>query len=128
MKLIFLGTSHGIPTESRFCSSAALEVDGKLYLIDAGAPIVDMLLRCKRHPGAIRAVFCTHHHGDHTDGLLNLTDLCGWAYKTADFDVYVTREEQAELIPACVALASNFTSPAYLGALRKRYFVLCQVG
>ena len=107
MKITFLGTSHGIPTETRFCTSTMIEVAGKLYFIDAGAPIADLVLRYGKHPNDIKAVFCTHHHGDHTDGLLNLTDLCGWAFRESSFDIFVTRAEQGEVLKACVALASR---------------------
>lgn len=107
MKISFLGTSHGIPTAERFCSSLMIEVGGSLYFIDAGAPIVELMLKMGRHPNEIRAVFCTHHHGDHTDGLLGLTDLCNWAFKESSFDIFVTINEQADALKACTELASG---------------------
>lgn len=107
MKVTFLGSSHGIPTAERFCSCTMIEINEKLYFIDAGAPVADLVLRYGKHPNDIKAVFCTHHHGDHTDGLLNLTDLCGWAFRESEFDVFVTRAEQAEVLKACVAIASR---------------------
>ncbi|MBR2460636.1 MAG: MBL fold metallo-hydrolase [Clostridia bacterium] len=106
MKITFLGSSHGIPSAERFCSCAMLEINEKLYFIDAGAPLIDLLLRNGKHPEDIKAVFCTHHHGDHTDGLLNLTDLCNWAFKNTSFDMFVTKGEQGEVIKACVAVSS----------------------
>lgn len=96
MKITFLGTSHGIPSDIRFCTSTMIEVNGKLYFIDAGAPVIDLVLRNGKHPNDIKAVFCTHHHGDHTDGLLNLTDLCTWAFREASFDMYMTSMAVAE--------------------------------
>lgn len=107
MKITFLGSSHGIPSAERFCSCIMIEVAEKLYFIDAGAPVADLILRYGKHPNDIKAVFCTHHHGDHTDGLLNLTDLCGWAFRETSFDIFVTKAEQAEVLKACVAIASR---------------------
>ena len=107
MKITFLGSSHGIPSAERFCTCMMIEVNEKLYFIDAGAPVADLVLRYGKHPNDIKAVFCTHHHGDHTDGLLNLTDLCGWAFRETSFDIFVTKAEQAEVLKACVAIASR---------------------
>ena len=107
MKVTFIGSSHGIPSAERYCSCTMIEVNGALYFIDAGAPVIDLLLRRGRHPNEIRAVFCTHHHGDHTDGLLNLTDLCNWAYTDSSVDIFVTKAEQAEILKACVIISSK---------------------
>ena len=79
-----------------------IEVGGKLYFIDAGAPVIDLVLRNGKHPSDIKAVFCTHHHGDHTDGILNLVDLCTWAYKEAEYDLYVTTDEVGKSFAQCV--------------------------
>ena len=43
MKLYFLGTCHGAQEKGRFLTCTALEVNGKMYLIDAGAPFVYLL-------------------------------------------------------------------------------------
>ena len=45
MKITFLGTSHGVPAADRYCSSTMLEINGARYFIDAGAPLIDILLR-----------------------------------------------------------------------------------
>lgn len=90
MKIRFFGTSHGVPSAERFCSCTCLEIGNRLYLIDCGAPAIDLMLRCGLHPDQLRAVFFTHIHGDHTDGLLNLADLCNWYFKESSFDIYMT--------------------------------------
>ncbi len=83
MKIKFLGTSHGVPETTRRCTSVLLEASGCHYLIDAGAPIADELTRAGVAFADIRAVFITHLHGDHVDGLVQFTDLCNWYYRTA---------------------------------------------
>ena len=44
-RIITLGTSHGDPTWCRFNSSTLLQVCGKSYLIDAGAPVNALMIR-----------------------------------------------------------------------------------
>ena len=73
MKIVFLGTSHGNPEANRFCSSAALVVGGKWYVVDAGAPILPLLLSRGVHPKEIGGIFITHAHDDHYFGLIEYT-------------------------------------------------------
>jgi len=98
MKLQFLGAGHGVPTEDRFCSCAMLTCGGKHYLIDAGAPVADLLIRNSVDIADLRAVFITHRHGDHTAGLPHLLDLCNWYFRQADFDVYLTEQKTADAL------------------------------
>ena len=44
-RIITWGTSHGDPTWCRFNSSTLLQVCGKSYLIDAGAPVNALMIR-----------------------------------------------------------------------------------
>ena len=60
MKITFLGTSHGVPSPTRYCSATLLEVEDRAYLIDAGAPVADLLIRRGVPFEKLRAVFTTH--------------------------------------------------------------------
>lgn len=102
MKITFLGSSHGVPSAERFCSSVMFETNGSIYLIDAGAPVIDLLLRQGKNVNDLKAVFTTHKHGDHVDGLLSLADLCNWYYKNTSFDIYVTEPCITETFSACI--------------------------
>ena len=62
MKITFLGTSHGVPAADRYCSSTMIDVNGCLYFIDAGAPLIDLLLRRGADLNQVKAVFTTHLH------------------------------------------------------------------
>ena len=97
MKLTFLGTSHGLPSKTRYNSCTAIETNGNVYLIDCGAPVFDQLIRYDlvdfdTNPQVLKAIFTTHCHGDHTQGALPLLDLCNWKYKEASFDLFFTDE------------------------------------
>ncbi|MBQ8397403.1 MAG: MBL fold metallo-hydrolase [Clostridia bacterium] len=84
MKIKFLGTSHGVPERDRRCTSVLFEAGGKHYLIDAGAPIADELTRAGVPFADISAIFLTHLHGDHINGLVHFIDLSNWFYKDSD--------------------------------------------
>ncbi len=56
MKLLFLGTGHGVPTVDRFFSATLLECGGQYYLIDAGAPIAELFVRYGISYEKLRAV------------------------------------------------------------------------
>lgn len=104
MKLTFLGTSHGVPAADRYCSCAMLETGGVIYLIDAGAPVADLLIRRGIPYTALRAIFTTHAHGDHTNGLLNLCDLSNWHFRDASYDVFLTEQALADTLKTMIAI------------------------
>ena len=91
MKITFFGSSHGVPEPHRKCSCTLVETGGKKYLIDAGMDPVDELVTRGIGIEEISAVFITHLHGDHTDGLIHMADLLSWYYKTASPSFYVPK-------------------------------------
>ena len=93
MRIKFLGSSHGVPSSERFCSSIMLEIGENIYIIDAGAPIADLLIRERVNIEKVRAVFTTHAHGDHVSGILQFSDLINWHYKKASVSFYLTEEK-----------------------------------
>lgn len=95
MKITFAGTSHGVPAADRFCSCYVIESNGKLYMVDAGAPATEMILRHGGEVKDFRALFTTHVHGDHTLGMISLVNLLNWYYKDCSADIFVT--EQAHI-------------------------------
>ena len=103
MKITFLGSSHGVPSAERYCSCAMIEVGESIYLIDAGAPVTDLLMRYGKSVDDLSAVFTTHCHSDHTNGLFGLTGLCNWYFKKAAFDVFVTNEKIPQAIASYIA-------------------------
>ena len=96
MRLITIGTSHGVPEAHRRCSSSLLEINGSYYVVDMGTQTVEDL----RHRGIairdVRMVICTHPHGDHTDGLISFVDLVNWYFKDASPTVILPNEKLIE--------------------------------
>lgn len=50
MKITFLWTSHGCAEKGRFVSSTLFEVNGAMYVVDAGAPVDAQLLNNDKNP------------------------------------------------------------------------------
>ncbi len=98
MKITFLGTSHGTPSAERFCSCIMIEVGESIYIVDAGAPLIDQLLRFGRDPEKVRAVFTTHGHGDHVDGLPRFVSLMDSRAQYAGVDVHLTEQKLVDTI------------------------------
>jgi len=84
MKITFLGTSHGVPEANRKCSCIMIEVGENIYFVDMGMPVVDELRTRGKSIAAVKGIFITHMHGDHTDGLIQFIDLITWYFKTPD--------------------------------------------
>ena len=89
MRIVFLGTSHGVPEPNRRCSSTMIEVDGAYYFIDMGTQSIEGLISRGIRPEQVKACFVTHLHGDHTNGLISYVDLCNWYFKEASTEFYL---------------------------------------
>jgi len=72
MELIVLGTGYPYPSGDRAGPSCAVAVNGKVFVVDAGRGAVMRLAAADISWDAIEAVFITHLHSDHIDGLPDL--------------------------------------------------------
>lgn len=106
MKITFLGTACGVPQSDRYCSATMVECGGRTYLIDAGAPVVELMRRQDKTPEQLSAVFITHVHGDHIDGLPALINIMNWYYKDADPTVFIPEEGYIEPLFGWLSLLS----------------------
>ena len=92
MRIKFLGTSFGAPSIGRHQQSILLETDnGEAYLFDAGAPVLDILINEGYDLTKIKAIFLSHMHGDHIDGIFDIIYLS--AYFGMKFELYVPDEK-----------------------------------
>jgi len=79
-KLVFLGTSAGVPTSDRGLSSVALQWKGEVILFDVGEGTQNNMIKARISPMKVDKVLITHLHGDHIlglPGLLMTMDLLG---------------------------------------------------
>ena len=86
MKWTVAGASHGVPEKHRFCTSIFLQVEGNTYIFDAGAPISGLLSYHDISHDSVKAVFVSHAHTDHMNGLPAFcSELMWWGgYKNCD--------------------------------------------
>jgi ribonuclease Z len=88
MKLILLGTGYPYPSADRAGPSCAVAAGDKLFIVDAGRGSVMRLAATGNPWSAIDAVFLTHLHSDHIDGLPDLYH-CAWEFgKGTPFQLY----------------------------------------
>lgn len=100
MRVVFFGSSHGIPEANRRCSCALVEVGENRYFIDMGIMAIDELVNRGIAVDSVKGIFITHMHGDHTNGLISFVDLCSWVYKTAEPKIFLPKVEGKEAIEA----------------------------
>lgn len=100
MKIKFWGTSHGVPSAERYCQSMFIETEHGGYIVDAGAPVMEGLLKENYDLTKLKAVFITHMHGDHVAYIFGLLSLASWYYHDMDFDVYLPEQEGIDTITA----------------------------
>jgi len=74
MKVIFLGTSSGMPTLKRNVSSIALVFinKNKLWLLDCGENTQQQIQKTSLKLSKLEKIFISHLHGDHVFGLPGL--------------------------------------------------------
>ena len=89
MRIVFFGSSHGVPEANRRCSSAMIEVGERRYFIDMGTQSIEQLITRRMAPNSVKGIFFTHMHGDHTNGLISFVDLCTWYFKDVDPAIYL---------------------------------------
>jgi ribonuclease Z len=72
MKVVPLGTSSGKPTLKRNVSATAVVREGEWLLFDCGEGTQTQIQRAGLSPNRLTAIFITHLHGDHFNGLAGL--------------------------------------------------------
>lgn len=98
MKLTFLGTSHGVPEPNRRCTCTMVEIKGRYYFVDLGIQVIEELMTRGIPMDAVKGIFLSHMHGDHTNGLISFVDLCTWYFKTVDSVICIPDMEGAQVI------------------------------
>ena len=107
MKITFIGSSHGVPEPHRKCSSIMIEEGGNVYFIDMGTPAIDALRTRNIPVDAVKGIFITHMHGDHTNGLISFVDLITWYFKTPDPVICLPMPEAGKVISDWLQVTLN---------------------
>ena len=84
MRVIPLGTSSGKPTLKRNVSGLAVAREAEWLLFDCGEGTQVQIARAGLNPSRLAAVFITHLHGDHFNGLPGLLSTMGLDQRTRD--------------------------------------------
>jgi ribonuclease Z len=85
---ILLGTGYPRPDADRAGPSTAIVIGEKVFLVDAGRGVTMRLAAANLAPKNIRAVFLTHLHSDHIDGLPDVFHTTWQFGRTNAFELY----------------------------------------
>lgn len=105
MNIRFLGTSFGAPSKGRHQQSLLVETNENAYLIDTGAPVLDILVNDSYDLTKIKAIFITHLHGDHMNGLFDILNLADF-YKL-NLSVYLPEQRGIDLFENYCLIQKN---------------------
>ncbi len=111
MRIVFLGTSHGVPEPHRRCSSIMVEIGENRYIIDMGTQIIERLKTANKPVESIKGVFITHMHGDHSNGLVSFFDLCSWHFKNADPAIFLPGQAEEAMAAIDAWIRCNGQTP-----------------
>ena len=83
-----LGTASAMPVVNRNQSAQALQVHGRLFLIDAGEGVQAQMVRFHVPMMKLEAIFISHVHGDHIFGLFGLLSTFGMGGRMVPLHIY----------------------------------------
>lgn len=84
MRVVPLGTSSGKPTLKRSLSALAVVCEREWLLFDCGEGTQMQIQRAGLSPSRLAAIFITHLHGDHFNGLSGLLSTLGLDRRTRE--------------------------------------------
>ncbi|MEM1549033.1 MAG: ribonuclease Z [Candidatus Methanomethylicia archaeon] len=91
IKLVFLGTSAGLPTIKRGLSCIALKYHGDLLIFDCGEGAQRSIIMAGLGFPKNLKIFITHMHSDHVLGILGLLQTLSLMNRSFDLHVYGPR-------------------------------------
>ena len=105
-RITVLGSSSGMPSPTRFCSSLFFQTERLNFLLDCGEGVSFSLLRNKIDPELIDSIFISHSHVDHLGGLFLLVQMMHLLQRRAPLNVYLPEE--------AISGVENFLHTCYL--------------
>lgn len=105
-RITVLGSSSGMPSPTRFCSSFFFQTEKSNFLLDCGPGVSFSLLRQKIDPELIDWIFISHCHTDHIGGLFLLIQMMHLMQRRRPLNVYLPEE--------AVSGVRNYLNTCYL--------------
>jgi ribonuclease Z len=88
MYAILLGTGFPRPDADRAGPCTAIVIGEKVFLVDAGRSVMQRIAGSGLKPASIQAVFLTHLHSDHIDGLPDVFHSTWQFGRSTPFELY----------------------------------------
>jgi ribonuclease BN (tRNA processing enzyme) len=105
-RITVLGSSSGMPSPTRFCSSLFFQTEKLNFLLDCGPGVSFSLLRNRIDPELIDSIFISHCHTDHIGGLFLLLQMMHLLQRKRPLNVYLPEE--------AVSGVRNYLNTCYL--------------
>ncbi|MFO7169535.1 MAG: MBL fold metallo-hydrolase [Chloroflexota bacterium] len=113
-RMTLLGVGTGVPDQDRENTHMVWECPDGLMLIDAGGSTYQRLLRAGLDPFRLRAIFITHSHADHINGLPALL----FSLKLAGFSAPLTIYGNEPTLALVQRVLAAFELEGYQAAAR----------
>ncbi len=105
-QITVLGSSSGMPSPTRFCSSLFFQTERLNFLLDCGAGVSFSIQRNKIDPELIDSIFISHSHTDHLGGLFLLVQMLHLLQRKRPLNVYLPEE--------AISGVQNYLNTCYL--------------
>lgn len=86
--LRILGTASAMPVSGKFQSAQALNVHGRLFLIDCGDGTQLQLIKYGVQLSKLDSIFISHIHGDHVFGIFGLLSTLGMQGRRKPLNIF----------------------------------------
>ena len=100
-KIIFVGTGSGYPSRNRACSSILINVEGRLFQLDAGEGFARSALDLKINCSHIEKIFISHLDPDHITGIFQELQMMHLTGRDSPLEIFVPEEGVTGLAAAC---------------------------
>ncbi len=87
-KVTFLGTASAMPVNNRNQSAQALQVHGRLFLIDCGEGVQYRMIEEHIPMMKLDSIFISHIHGDHVFGIFGLLSTLGMKGRQTPLNIF----------------------------------------
>ena len=91
-RITVLGSSSGMPSPTRFCSSFFFQTESLNFLLDCGPGVSFSLLKRKIDQELIDSIFISHCHTDHIGGLFLLVQMMHLLQRKRPLNVFLPGE------------------------------------